>query len=468
MTRAACAAFLLLVAGCDVFSPPPAPPVLVASVLFLPDSGTVISGETLQLTVFLQDQNGAPLTGRIVHWSSLDSTIALVSGSGLVQGLSAGITHIVAGADSAADTATITVLPVRFTQVGAGGIHSCALVNSGHMACWGYNFYGQAGIGNFAFIVDAPAAVTGGHLFASIAAGGYHSCAVGTDLATYCWGRNSSSQLGRGLLPGSLSEPAAVLTALHFVTVSAGNEHTCALTADSLAYCWGLDAEGQLGDSQVVTTRNTPFAVRGGRPYGLISAGMAHTCALAAGGAAYCWGRDASGQIGDSTTGGARVLPVAVHGGIAFVTVAAADEHTCGLATDSSAYCWGANDRGQLGSGVPGPALTPALVSGGLKFLAIVAGGAHTCGLASDSTAYCWGADDRGQLGDSAVVDQPLPVAVFGGRKFTALSAGRAHTCGLAADAASTLYCWGSNTSAELGTGGARTDSPVPVPVAGQ
>ena len=107
----------------------------------------------------------------------------------------------------------------------------------------------------------------------------------------------------------------------------------------------------------------------------------------------------------------------------------------------------------------------PVAVAGGLKFIALQAGGSHTCGIAADSSAYCWGANDKGQLGDSTTTDRTTPAAVTGGLKFTRLSAGRQHTCGVATD--DRAYCWGSGGSGELGTG-LKNDSSVPVQVAGQ
>lgn len=455
---------LLAVAACDpAFVQPPPPPVPVATVTLTPDTATVIAGEGVQLTAALQDSLGNPLAGRTVQWLSLTPGVVSVSSTGAVTGLAPGAGRIIAAAEGKGDTVGIGVLPIRFALVGAGGEHSCAIGNNQRAYCWGYNIYGQVGVGIISFVQPNPAGVAAALRYSVLTTGGDHSCAVGTDGATHCWGRNSSGQLGRGATTGDPSMPAPVFTAARFAAVSAGEQHTCAVTADSLGYCWGQNVEGQLGDSQPLS-RLTPVRVAGGFRFAAISAGALHNCALAQGGAAYCWGRNASGQLGDSLVGSNRRYPAPVLGGLAFGMVSAGEEHSCGITTTGDAYCWGDNSRGQLGTGTAGPWLAPAPVAGSLTFRWIGAGAFHTCALGTDGVAYCWGANDEGQVGDSSTIDRPTPVIVHYGLQYTALSAGRRHTCGVAAS--SQTLCWGSGGSGELGTG-LTMGSSVPTPVAG-
>jgi alpha-tubulin suppressor-like RCC1 family protein len=163
----------------------------------------------------------------------------------------------------------------------------------------------------------------------------------------------------------------------------------------------------------------------------------------------YCWGGNASGELGDSTDS-TRRAPVLVRDTVEWLDVTAGTNHTCGRALDHSARCWGKNDHGQLGTGqADSLARQPVGVTGGHSWIMLAAGGAHTCGIASDSLAYCWGADSTGQLGDSAFTDRPAPVAVYGGIHFSWISAGGGHTCGLSTSGA--VYCWGDNGDGQVG-----------------
>ena len=162
---------------------------------------------------------------------------------------------------------------------------------------------------------------------------------------------------------------------------------------------------------------------------GALTAHGLHTCELTNAGAAYCWGRNDSGQLGDGSFTN-RATPVAVVGGLRFSALAAGGSHTCGLTSSGAAYCWGYNSEGELGNGSTTASATPVAVAGGLSFSALAPGVYHTCGLTSAGAAYCWGSNNGS-----------IPVAVSGGLSFSALAAGALHTCGLTS--AGAAYCWG-------------------------
>ena len=288
--------------------------------------------------------------------------------------------------------------------------------------------------------------------------GGGHSCGVTTDDRAYCWGDNEHGQLGNGTNSGPEDcngwpcsiRPVAVLGGLRFDHVSAGGNHSCGVTTDNRVFCWGYNPNGALGDG-TTTTRLTPVAVAGGRHFRQVRAGNGHTCAITPLDVAFCWGYNAKGQLGDGTTT-RRLTPVRVAGGHSWRQLSGGAGHTCGVTTDDRPYCWGNNSDGQLGDGTTTDRLKPVTVSGGLLFRQIDAGFHHTCAVrTTDDRAYCWGLNQDGALGDGTTTRRLRPVAVLGTRHFDQVDAGGNHTCGVTL--AGRGLCWGANPVGQLGNG---------------
>jgi serine/threonine protein kinase/alpha-tubulin suppressor-like RCC1 family protein len=192
----------------------------------------------------------------------------------------------------------------------------------------------------------------------------------------------------------------------------------------------------------------------------VVSAGGRHSCTVT-GGRAYCWGANDRGQLGDGELE-TRDAPTAVVGDIEFVQVSAGLAHSCGVTRGGEAYCWGADDRGQLGDATTTSRSAPVRVAGSYTFRLVRTGNNHTCGLTTGGDVACWGANDRGQLGDGSTALRSSPVRVSVDRRFVSVSAGWNHSCGVAGDG--TVWCWGANGDGQLGTG-TRTDARVPQPV---
>ena len=300
-----------------------------------------------------------------------------------------------------------------FQSIGRGIYHTCGLTTGGATYCWGWNLYGQLGDGS-TINRFSPVPVAGGFVFQAISGGESHICGLTTGGVAYCWGTNDSGKVGDGTTIRRTS-PVPVAGGLVFQTISAGLYHTCGLTTGGAAYCWGWNFPfGMLGDG-TVTWRTSPVPVAGGLVFQTISAGLYHTCGLTTGGDAYCWGFNRHGQLGNLIPYEAETRPVPVVGGLVRKAISPGYDHTCGLTTGGAAYCWGLNDHGQLGDGGrANMAAYPIAVAGGLVFQAISAGSSHTCGLTSVGSIYCWGRNHHGQLGDGTTTDRLSPVRVIG------------------------------------------------------
>jgi alpha-tubulin suppressor-like RCC1 family protein len=307
--------------------------------------------------------------------------------------------------------------------------------------------------------------------FRQISVSMYHSCGVTYEDRAYCWGNNGVGQLGDGTTNTQRTRPVPVAGGLHFLMLSAGFDHTCGVTTENRVYCWGSNSRGQSGDGSFLS-HSTPVPVAGGRRFRLVSAGYVHTCAVTPFNAAFCWGNNGNGRLGDGTTT-ERLVPVAVKGGLQFRRVVAGGFHTCGVTTSSRAYCWGRNEQGQLGDGTLNSRTRPVPVAGGLGFRWATTGTAQiafkwqsaSCGVTTGDRAYCWGSNLHGQLGDGSLAQRTRPVAVAGALRFAQVNTGGGHTCGITLT--NLAYCWGWNGRGQVGDG-TTSERSRPVAVAGR
>ena len=261
---------------------------------------------------------------------------------------------------------------------------------------------------------------------------------------------------------------------------SGEGSRACAISLSNRAYCWGSGSSGQLGNNST-TNSSIPVAVNttgvlAGKTIKQISAGTSHTCAIASDDKAYCWGAGSSGQLGNSSTTNS-LIPVAVNttgvlAGKTIKQISAYGFHTCAVASDNKAYCWGRGDLGQLGNNSTTNSSIPVAVNttgvlAGKTIKQISAGSFHTCAIASDNKAYCWGSGTSGQLGNNLYTNSSIPVAVnttgvLAGKTIKQISNGSSHTCAIASD--DKAYCWGSGSFGALGNNSAANSS-VPVRV---
>jgi alpha-tubulin suppressor-like RCC1 family protein len=313
------------------------------------------------------------------------------------------------------------------------------------------------------------ARLTAGDARASITAGNEHSCALTQDGAARCWGGNYYGQVGDGTSGTGTDRTVPVGVqglSSGVAAIAAGSIHTCALTEAGAVRCWGENGGGQLGDG-TTTNRSTPVAVSGlSSGVAAVGAGGVHTCALTVAGAVRCWGVNSDGQLGDGSTVG-KTTPVAVSSlSAGIVAIAVGQAHTCALTKAGAVRCWGANYDGQLGDGTTNNRATPVAVSGlSSGVVAIMSGGHHTCAVTEAGAVWCWGKNQYGQLGDGTNNDRTTPVAVGAlSAGVVAVTGGQSHTCALTE--AGAVRCWGRNLYGALGNG-STVNSATPVEVSG-
>ena len=478
----------LFVASCDD-DDALGPSSAVETVAVIPGVFSMIVGDTLRLSIIARGEVGNPVTGLQVVWETSSPSILTVSTTGLVTAVGSGAANITATTEGITGTAAVTVSPrvaaAAFASMTAGGAHTCALTSSGSAYCWGRAESGQLGVptpsticlpdqGGFPCGL-VPFPVDGGLSFVQLTAGEAHTCGLTSDGSAWCWGRNSDGQLGDDSFT-SRKAPVAVASTVKFASIEAGQRHTCGLTSGGAGWCWGRNNAGQLGDG-TTTRRSTPVQVI--MPAGVTLQQLAaggtdfndFTCGLSSSGSAYCWGSNSRGQLGRGTQDFVpHVSPAPVSGNRTFASIALGlGDHACGLTATGSAFCWGGNSAGALGDGSEIESFQPLAVSGGIAFQKLALGGYSeggiTCGLTNSGAAYCWGKNTVGSVGDGSTASRRTPVQVTGGRQFESISIGSLHVC--ARTVGGTLYCWGSGRTGQLGINNATT-SAVPVKVAGQ
>jgi alpha-tubulin suppressor-like RCC1 family protein len=188
----------------------------------------------------------------------------------------------------------------QFRQVAAAWDHSCGLTSSNDVFCWGNDENGQLGDGSEITRSSRPSLVAGGHKFRQMDVGFDHSCGVTTANRAFCWGSGGAGQIGDGKTLNRFV-PRAVAGGLSFERVSPGQFHTCGETTTNRAYCWGSNIDGGLGDGTAQNRRLSPVAVSGGLNFSQVSAGFSYSCGRTPSAVAYCWGRNSSGELGDGT-----------------------------------------------------------------------------------------------------------------------------------------------------------------------
>lgn len=463
--------------------------------------------DTARFVAQALDTLGQPVAGVTYVWGVSPSTVATVDQEGLVRAAGLGTGTLTVAALDQVTQSTVEVLPaIASIELGAHPSAVLALDTvqlvatardySGAAVARQFNWTssdpsmatvdssgrvqvlatGQATITARSAFRTATTTITA-HPRALLAldAGDDFTCGYTALGRGYCWGLETAGQTasasdstcfdglagsqGCTLPPKRMSNPE-----IEFTSISAGGEFGCGIDAQQLLYCWGNDDAGQRGNGFSGGGQNPEPATVKNERFTMVSAGFAHACALNLVGTAYCWGADDAGQLGDTKLANSTTpIPVS-DTTLVFTRITAGGRHTCGIVTSGIAYCWGDGALGQLGSGNADSSQVPRPVAGGRSYSAISAGSAHTCAVETTGSVYCWGNNATGQLGNGTTGAQLVPTLANAGSSFTAISAGGGHTCGISNGAA---VCWGDSNWGQVGSGVVGAIVPGPAQVSG-
>lgn len=330
----------------------------------------------------------------------------------------------------------VTIAGGPWVQIEAGQQYTCGRRADGLVNCWGESWGGGHGTGIGAeteFFFPYKIAGSPWRDISTNGDGFDFSCGVKTDGTGWCWGDNGTGQLGINSSLIEIFPQTQIFGGGTWLKISTGGGHACGIKSDNLAYCWGMNFDGQLGDGTNVY-KNAPVLVAGGGSWKNISSGVYHTCGIRSNDTLWCWGDNWGGQLGDNTTGD-KNAPVQVTGGGSWKSVFASYSDTCGIKSDDTLWCWGYGNNGELGQGAFASSLVPVQVAGGGTWKSV---DSH-CGIKTDSTGWCWGYGGNGQIGNGSYADSNVPVQLGG--QWLSLSSGSEASCGVMVDG--TLWCWG-------------------------
>lgn len=349
-------------------------------------------------------------------------------------------------------------LKFQAKSLAADSQHACALTLDGQAYCWGAGVFGKLGNGEVG-TVDSPFTSPQKVLqetlrFISISAGLHHTCAISDEGDAYCWGSQANGRLGNGeSASASIMTPVPVVGGHKFIQLVSGRRFNCGITVDLDAYCWGAaeNTYSPLGDG-TGTLKSEPTPVAGNRKWLTLGVGKYHACGITTSFDTYCWGNGGFGRLGTGDTETA-LEPALVQTDQKFVKIDGGNNHTCALTDEGEAWCWGSGTDHRLGTGTQDTAYVPAKVDTDVRFIDIHAMQFNTCALDVNGNAWCWGnnSNGKGGIGSGTPSPIPTPMQVTGGRTFVEIGGGLEVTCGKTG--VGEVYCWGRNNFGQVGDG---------------
>ena len=345
-------------------------------------------------------------------------------------------------------------------QVSGGNYYTCGIRENGTRHCWGVNDpTALLGDGITAY-AEQPVEIVGGGVWKNVSLWGDFACGIRSDDSLLCWGNNDEGELGNNGSAATQVAPVAVNGGGSWASLSMGYYHGCGIRPGGALYCWGLNTSRQIGDGTSDALKLVPTAVANGGVWSQISAGWQHSCGLKNDQTLWCWGDNDNGQLGDGSVA-TRSVPTAISGAATWLQVSAGETHSCGVRTDNKLYCWGLNTDGQLGDGTTTPQQSPLLIDAASDWKQVSTGRRQSCGIKADDTLWCWGYNGFGGLGDNTITARSVPTQVFGGGAWKYISVGSIHACAIKTD--DTLWCWGYNGDGQAGYPGGTQRVPTEV-----
>lgn len=351
--------------------------------------------------------------------------------------------------DASDETANPEGGSVASSTIDAGDTHSCATLR-GALYCWGANDSGQLGLGD-QLGRELPARVGSLSDWEEVTTGAHHSCARRSDGSDLCFGADEIGQLGAGVGADSL-EPTPVLLPSPSTRLVTESNHACALLRDGALWCWGENLEGELGQGDAPPFSSQLAAIRVGadQDWIAVDTGQGDTCGLRGMGDLFCWGRNSASQLGLGD-GAPRQIRVATRSDEAtYRRIQTGQDSTCGIRTDGTLHCWGANVFANLGTGDRSAHSSAVQIGDKQDWAELSLDTFHSCAIDLAQHLFCWGRNAEGQLGTGDTDDRLSPTQVSG-EGFVTIAVGRFHTCALKAD--DSVWCSGANESGELGVG---------------
>lgn len=369
------------------------------------------------------------------------------------------------GTDRCEAGACVTSKPVD--GVFGGQLHTCAGINRGGLYCWGSNRVGQLGTGASSTTSPMQVVLDGFGGWAAATAAQDHACALAHGGGRRCWGWNGHGQIGLGAVERMRYEtPVGPMDAEpEWSELSSGWFHTCAVARDGGLSCWGSNGDGASAGPMADESVPAPRAVDDTKTWAAVAAGGFHTCGLRNDGTIWCWGLNASGELGTGDNAN-RYEPEQV-GCVDetcfddWVAVGMGSFHTCGIRASGGMWCWGGGLNGQLGVGPLNEDNSKRpleLAEGGWR--AVTGGQSHTCAIREDRSLHCFGRNDFGQLGVGDKLRRDVPERVDD-HAYIRLGLGREHSCAIREDR--TLWCWGKNENGQLGLGFTSSEDDPPI-----